>query len=207
MFHRGKVISQIFKHPNFIQKSLDKLNEYCKKCHCVASLTLERHHCVASLTLETHHCVASLTLERHHCVASLTLERHHCVALVQIKGQYNKIIEIIMFHRGKVISQIFKHPNFIQKSLDKLNEYCKKNNHCMMVIKKGVSIQSFKFAFSRKLVSNKSMNLTCLPQVNLDENHLTFRQSLKLYDKYPIAAHHLTCIHLSTNEMRFNTKF
>ena len=31
MFHRGKVISQIFKHPNFIQKSLDKLNEYCKK--------------------------------------------------------------------------------------------------------------------------------------------------------------------------------
>ena len=31
MFHRGKVISQIFKHPNFIQKSLDKLSEYCKK--------------------------------------------------------------------------------------------------------------------------------------------------------------------------------
>ena len=31
MFHRGKVINQIFKHPNFIQKSLDKLNEYCKK--------------------------------------------------------------------------------------------------------------------------------------------------------------------------------
>ena len=31
MFHRGKVISQIFKHPNLIQKSLDKLNEYCKK--------------------------------------------------------------------------------------------------------------------------------------------------------------------------------
>ena len=53
--------------------------------------------------------------------------------------------------------------------------------------------------FTLSFCCNIHKCMICI-QVNLDENHLTFRQSLKLYDKYPIAAHHLTCIHLSTNE-------